>query len=276
MSLLVVDHVTKRFGGVSAVADLSFKVEIGQIKAVIGPNGAGKTTLFDLLTGLQRLDAGSVCFAGSDITGLRPHSVAALGIARTFQSSLLFESLTVQENVMVGCHRWTKEGMLDALVRSRKHSADERDTRQWAHHAMTAAGIAQLADRPAGSLAHGQRRVLELARALASKPTLLLLDEPAAGLTATETDALEDALYRIRDTGPTIVLVEHDMGLVMSCSDEVLVLSGGAKIAEGPPLLVRQDEEVIAAYLGEPPAARSDAGRDSAPSGDAPAGGADA
>lgn len=251
MSLLTVTGASKRFGGVHAVDDVSFKVDPGQIKAMIGPNGAGKTTMFNILTGLARADAGSVSFEGEDVTGLAPHRIASLGIARTFQASQLFGRMTVRENVMVGCHRWTRAGMVDALARSPRHRMDEADIAEWADHAIAVAGIENVVHAPAASLPHGQRRLVELARVLAAKPLLLLLDEPAAGLTGQETDELERALYRIRDAGATILLVEHDMGLVMSCSDDVLVLSGGRKIAEGPPLLVRNDPDVIAAYLGE-------------------------
>jgi branched-chain amino acid transport system ATP-binding protein len=252
MSLLEVEGVTKRFGGVDAVAGLSFKVDEGQIKAIIGPNGAGKTTLFNLLTGLERPDSGRVRFKGRDITGKRPEQVAAGGIARTFQTSQLFDSMTVLENVMVGCHRWTSAGIVDGLLRTRRHRRQEREILEWSLHCLTLAGLGSLGELPAGALAHGRRRLLELARALASKPALLLLDEPAAGLSGQETEELEHTLYRVRDTGATTVLVEHDMALVMGSSDEVLVLLGGAKLAEGPPLLVRQDASVISAYLGEP------------------------
>jgi branched-chain amino acid transport system ATP-binding protein len=252
MSLLVVEGLTKHFGGVAAVSDLSFKVDQAQIKAVIGPNGAGKTTLFNLLTGLERPDAGRIRFDGRDITAARPDRIAAEGVARTFQTSQLFEPMTVMDNVMVGCHRWTAAGIVDALARTRRHRLDEREAREWSEHCLSLAGIARLADLPASSLAHGQRRLLELARALASKPALLLLDEPAAGLSGPETLELEQTLYRARDAGATVVLVEHDMGLVMRCSDEVLVLLEGARLAEGPPLLVRQDQTVISAYLGQP------------------------
>lgn len=256
MSLLAVDGTLKRFGGVCAVDDVTFKLDQGQIKAMIGPNGAGKTTMFNLLTGLLPADAGIVRFKGEPITGLPPHRIAALGIARTFQASQLFGHMSVAENVKVGCHRWTRAGMLDALARSRHHASDEAAIEEWTRHAMSVAGIADLASTPAAALPHGRRRLVELARVLAAKPELLLLDEPAAGLTGPETDDLEQALYRIRGAGATILLVEHDMGLVMSCSDEVLVLSEGRKIAEGPPLLVRNDPDVITAYLGDAAYAR--------------------
>jgi branched-chain amino acid transport system ATP-binding protein len=252
VSLLVVDDVYRHFGGVRAVDGVSFKVDEGQIKAMIGPNGAGKTTMFNLLTGLLRPDAGVVTFKGQQLTGLPPHRIAALGVARTFQSSQVFGHMTVLENAMVGCHRWTRAGISDALLRTPAHRLEESDISEWASHALSVAGIEALAGLPAAALTHGQRRLLELARALAARPDLMLLDEPAAGLSGAETDELEQALYRIRDAGATILLVEHDMGLVMGCSDEVLVLAGGCKIAEGPPLLVRSDPEVIAAYLGEP------------------------
>lgn len=252
MSLIVVDGVHKHFGGVRAVDGVSFKVDEGQIKAMIGPNGAGKTTMFNLLTGLVRADSGTVTFKDLDVTGLPSHRIAALGVARTFQSSQVFGHMTVLENAMVGCHRWTRAGMADALLRTRRHRIDEADISEWASHTLSVAGIEALSGTAAASLTHGQRRLLELARALAARPDLMLLDEPAAGLTGAETEELERALYRIRDAGATILLVEHDMGLVMSCSDEVLVLAGGRKIAEGPPLLVRNDPEVVAAYLGEP------------------------
>ncbi|MRS12424.1 MAG: ABC transporter ATP-binding protein [Actinobacteria bacterium] len=250
MSLLKVSHVTKRFGGLTAVDDLSFDVHEGSIKAVIGPNGAGKSTLFNLLTGFDRADSGAATFLGGDLLGRRPDTVVRRGVARTFQNTQLFEELTAHENVLVGVEPSLRAGFVRSALRIGIR-AEERDARERADHILRLLDIERWRDVIAADIPHGVRRSVEIARALATGPQVLLLDEPAAGLNGAETQSLAAALYRIRDHGATIVVVEHDMGLVMEVSEEILVLDRGRKIAEGPPLLIQKDVAVIEAYLGE-------------------------
>jgi len=250
-ALLQVRDLCKCFGGLEAVKNVSFDVHAGQIKALIGPNGAGKTTIFNLLTGVLPADAGSACFAGHQLLRLPPHRIAALGVGRTFQTSLLFDQMTVLENVMVGHHLRGRVTLLTAALRIAGVAAEERDYREAAMRALEQAGLAGLADAPAASLPIGQRRLLEVARALAAEPTLLLMDEPAAGLNMRETEQMGELIRQVRDDGITVLLVEHDMSLVMGISDEILVLDHGVRLAEGLPAEIRTDERVLAAYLGE-------------------------
>jgi len=250
MSLLTVSGLTRRFGGLVAVDDVSFEVFEGSIKAVIGPNGAGKSTLFNLLTGFDRPNAGAVSFGGESLLGRRPDAIVRSGVARTFQNTQLFEQLTALENVLVGTEPSLKAGFVRSALRLGVR-AEERDARERAARLLRLLGIERWSAVPAADIPHGVRRSLEIARALATGPRLLLLDEPAAGLNGAETGALASALYRIRDGGVTIVIVEHDMGLVMEVSEEIVVLDRGCKIAEGPPLLIQKDAAVIEAYLGE-------------------------
>jgi ABC-type branched-subunit amino acid transport system ATPase component len=253
MSLLQARDVTKRFGGLTAVDSVSFDVYEGTIKALIGPNGAGKSTLFNALTGLDRPDGGSVEFDGRPIVGMQPRAVVELGMARTFQNTQLFDGMSAEENVMVGVQGHQARGFLTSALMLPAARREERDAAQEAGRLLRLIGIERWADSLAADLPAGVRRLVEIARAMATRPKLLLLDEPAAGLNATETAELVQTLSRMRDAGMTVLIVEHDMGLVMEVSDEIVVLDRGRKIAEGPPRLIQKDPAVIAAYLGEEP-----------------------
>ncbi len=248
---LEVSGLSKRFGGVHAVKDVSFQVRQGTIKAVIGPNGAGKTTLFNLVSGFVTPDAGAVRFEGAPIHGQPPHRVAGRGLSRTFQNIRLFSQMSALENVMVGRHLRGKAGFLAGMLHLPWTRREEAEVRARSLDAMEFLGIAALADSDATSLAYGQQRAVELARALASDPRMLLLDEPAAGLNMRETRDLARLITRIRARGITVLLVEHDMSLVMDISDEVVVLSYGERIADSDPGSVQRDPQVIRIYLGE-------------------------
>jgi len=251
MPILKIEAVSKRFGGLDALREVTFAVHQGQIKALIGPNGAGKTTLFNVASGSYRPDEGRVVFSGEDVTGHAPHRICRLGLGRTFQHSLVFDDMSVLENVAVGRYSRTKAGVLSAALSLPLHRREEKDAFKAAHEALRRVGLDHQAEEPAENLPMGERHLLEIARALASEPKLLLLDEPAAGLNDEETERLADTVRKIRDEGVTVLLVEHDMTFVMEISDEVVVLDYGRKIAEGPPLMIQDNEEVIKAYLGE-------------------------
>jgi len=251
MALLSVESVSKRFGGLDALREVTFAVHQGQIKALIGPNGAGKTTLFNLVSGTYRPSAGRVLFSGVDLARQTPHAICRMGLGRTFQHSLIFDGMSVLENVAAGRYVRTKSGILSAALSLPLHRREEQDTIRTARDALRRVGLDHRAEEPAENLPMGERHLLEIARALASEPILLLLDEPAAGLNDEETGRLVETVRKIRDEGVTVLLVEHDMTFVMDISDEVVVLDYGRKIAEGPPLMIQDNEEVIKAYLGE-------------------------
>jgi branched-chain amino acid transport system ATP-binding protein len=250
IDILVADGITKRFGGVQALSDVSFTIRKREIYGLIGPNGAGKTSLFNVLTGIYAADAGQFVFAGAPLTGLKPHEVAQRGIARTFQNIRLFGNLSALENVMVGRHVRTHATVFGAIFRNARTRAEEHAIEKRAFELLEYVGVERRANDLAKHLAYGDQRRLEIARALATDPRLLTLDEPAAGMNATETAGLRALLERIRHDGTAILLIEHDMKLVMSLCDRVLVLDYGRKIAEGPAADVQKNEDVIAAYLG--------------------------
>ena len=249
--LLEVCDLTRRFGGVLAVDRVTFTVAPQEIVAIIGPNGAGKTTVFNMITGLLRPTAGEVRYRGRRLTGLLPERIAALGIIRTFQNLMTFSEMTVAENVMVGCHRWTRTGLLHAAFALPAALREDRQVTETALACLARVGLERRAQDAARDLPVGQQRLLETARALAARPTAILLDEPTGGLSAGETRHLVTLIRRLRAEGITFVVIEHNMDVVMEAADRVVVLDYGEKIAEGRPEEIQRDARVIAAYLGE-------------------------
>lgn len=249
--ILELKDVSKKFGGLSAVSDLNMSLEPGRIYSLIGPNGAGKTTVFNMITGVYQVSSGTILFDGKNVAGLAPHRIVEMGAARTYQNIRLFKKATALENVMTGFHCRTKNNMFSIVFNRKKTREEERQIREKSEKILDYLGISDKKDELAKNLPYGHQRLLEIARALASSPKLLLLDEPAAGMNSEEKQELIAMIRKIRkDFDLTVLLVEHDMELVMSISDKIWVLNYGARIAEGTPSQIQSNHEVIEAYLG--------------------------
>ena len=248
--MLQIEHLTKKFGGLAAVNDVTTTIEQGKINAIIGPNGAGKTTFFNLISSMHKPTSGTITFDGQDVTSLRPDQVARLGVARTFQTTALFDRATVLDNLIVGHRLRTHSGLWDVLRGSSRLREEERVCREKAREALDFVGLSPIANRVAGDISQEERKRVAFALALATDPKLMLLDEPAGGVNPEETEGLAELIRKIVRHGITVALIEHKMNMIMSLADKILVLSYGEKIAEGTPAEIRANPAVIDAYLG--------------------------